>query len=167
MQLFVTFLSWKYCVCTGINFVCYKWQWVYAAAGWCVLVGDSLSPTEASADVLSQLQDYANISSSNADTKQLAVVAFLYVFCCIAPANGWGLRCSVWRNVFLWSGLGLFVNDYFMAASGICSREAHNIECFHCHRHNFVMFRVCSLYTHNLVVLEFEIFVLDKTCVCM
>jgi len=55
-------------------------------------LGDSLSPTEASADILSRLQDYANINANNTDTKQLAVVAFLYVFCSIAPTNGWGLH---------------------------------------------------------------------------
>jgi len=65
----------------------------------CELLGDSFSPTEASADILSQLQKYANIDSSSADTKQLAAVAFLYVFCCIAPTNGWGLWCSGWCKV--------------------------------------------------------------------
>jgi len=59
-----------------------------SAASMCVLLGDSLSPTEASADILSQLQHYAEINGSSADTKQLAVVAFLYVFCCIAAMNG-------------------------------------------------------------------------------
>ena len=53
-----------------------------------MLLGDSVIPTEASADILSQLQYYANVNGSTADAKQLAVVAFLYVFCNIAPTNG-------------------------------------------------------------------------------
>jgi len=52
------------------------------------LSGDSLCPTEASTEILSQLRDYASINNSSGDTKQLAIVAFLYVFCCIAPTDG-------------------------------------------------------------------------------
>lgn len=68
---------------------------------------DSLSPTEASAKVISRLQDYASISSSS-DTKQLAVVAFLYVFCGIAPTNGTasGVHISVHSALPTSAGLG-------------------------------------------------------------
>jgi len=52
------------------------------------LLGDCLSPAEASSDVISRLQDYAGIDSNSSDPKQLAVVAFLYVFSCIAASNG-------------------------------------------------------------------------------
>lgn len=68
---------------------------------------DSLSPTEASAEVISRLQDYASFSSSS-DTKQLAVVAFLYVFCSIAPTNGTasGVHISVHSALPTSAGLG-------------------------------------------------------------
>lgn len=69
---------------------------------------DSLSPTEASADVLAQLQDYASIDNTSGDTKQLAIVAFLYVFCCIAPANGAvsGVHVTVQSALPTSAGLG-------------------------------------------------------------
>jgi len=53
-----------------------------------LLLGDVLLPTEASADVLSRLQDYAGLIGSSEDSKTMAIIAFLYVFCCIAPISG-------------------------------------------------------------------------------
>lgn len=68
---------------------------------------ESLCPVEASADILSRLQDYANINSS-ADTKQLAVIAFLYVFCCIGAKNGTvsGVHITVSSELPTSAGLG-------------------------------------------------------------
>lgn len=77
-------------------------SWSVLVTVWLWWLGDSSSPTEASAEVTSRLQDYASINSSNSDTKQLAVVAFLYVFCSIAPTNGWDLITLCDLKFSLW-----------------------------------------------------------------
>ena len=85
--MFVMLLTHMQFSCVKINFIADSVLDVYLSL--CdKLLGDRLSPTEASPKVISQLQVYAGIDNNCTDSKQLAVVAFLYVFCGIAPTNG-------------------------------------------------------------------------------
>ena len=52
------------------------------------LLGDAVSPTEISADLLLRLKEFAGIDESVTDTKKLGVVAFLYLLCSMSPING-------------------------------------------------------------------------------
>jgi len=51
-------------------------------------LGDVMLPTEICASLLDQLKEFANVDDSITDTRKLAAIAFLYLFCSITPVNG-------------------------------------------------------------------------------
>jgi len=68
-------------------------------SGMLTFSGDPMNPVPPSADLLAQVKKFAGIESDTVNTKQLAVVTFLYLFLSISATHKWDNILSLY--VFL------------------------------------------------------------------